>query len=329
MLEFFRRNLFLNSLMLLPYTFLVRIESLMNTNQPNYANDLSPFSAWINELIPSVFTQNILACILIFLQAAYINRIAVKHRIQGQNTLWPGLIYILLCSIIPQYTYLSVVLMANTFILAAFSDIFKIYKRPFAVKYIFNSGVFISIAAMLYPPYIAFLLAGFIGLAIIRSFKTKEMLQYLSGVLVPFMLYGSWTFYNGVFQEKMEGLVEGKFGFPSDIIPKDTEGYIFLGLTLLIVFIAIFSYSAYNMKKSIQVQKKIDILFWMILSAMIALFITDNLTVDHILVLTIPLSILLSMNLQKIKSPIFSELVHLGILILIFVLHFGVLVLPN
>lgn len=327
MLEFFRRNLFLNSLMLLPYTIVVRIESLMYADQPAYASDLSPFISWVNELIPSILLQNIIACILVFLQAAYINRIVVKHRMGSEITLWPGLVYILLCSIVPDFTYLSVVLIANTFILAAFSDIFKIYKRPFAVKYIFNSGVFISIAAMIYPPYIAYLLAGFIGLAIIRSFKTKEMLQYLCGVLVPFMLYGSWTFYKGVFQEKMVALSDNKFGFPSDLIPSDNRGYIYIGLILLIVFISIFSYGNYSMKKSIQVQKKIDILFWMIASAMIALFINDNLTADHLLMLAIPLGILLSMNLLKINSPILPELIHLGILILIGVLHFGVLVI--
>ena len=315
--------------MLLPYTLLVRIESLMNPNQPSYASDLSPFIAWVNEIIPSILIQNILACLLIFLQSAYINRIVVKHRIGGQITLWPGLVYILLCSIVPGYTYLSVVLIANTFILAAFSDIFKIYKRPFAVKYIFNSGVFISLAAMLYPPYIAYLLAGFIGLAIIRSFKTKEMLQYLSGVLTPFILYGSWTFYRGALQKKMGGLVEGKFGFPSDIIPKDTQGYIYLGAIILIVVISILSYGTYSMKKSIQVQKKIDILFWMIFSTMIALFINDRLTVDHLLMLSIPLCIMLSMNLLNIKSAIFPELIHLGILILIFIFHFRVLNLDH
>jgi len=170
-------------------------------------------------------------------------------------------------------------------------------------------------------PYIAYLLAGFIGLAIIRSFKTKEMLQYLCGVLVPFMLYGSWTFYKGVFQEKMVALSDNKFGFPSDLIPSDNRGYIYIGLILLIVFISIFSYGNYSMKKSIQVQKKIDILFWMIASAMIALFINDNLTADHLLMLAIPLGILLSMNLLKINSPILPELIHLGILILIGVLH--------
>ena len=138
MLEFFRRNLFLNSLLLLPYTLLVRIESLMHADQPSYASELSPFIAWFNDLIPSILTQNILACLLVFLQAVYINRIVVKHRMGSQITLWPGLVYILLCSIIPQCTYLSAVLIAYSFILAAFSDIFKIYKRPFAVNFIFR-----------------------------------------------------------------------------------------------------------------------------------------------------------------------------------------------
>jgi len=313
--------------MLLPYTILVRIESLMHPDQPTYASELSPFVSWVHELIPSVLSQNILACILIFLQAAYINRIVVKHRMGSQITLWPGLVYILLCSLIPQFTYLSAVLLANTFILAAFSDIFKIYKRPFAVKFIFNSGFFISIAAMIYPPYISFLLAGFIGLAIIRSFKTKEMLQYLSGVLVPFVLYGTWTFYRGVFHEKMGALINNQFGFPSDLIPTDKQGYLYLAIIFLTIIFSVFSYGKYTMKKSIQVQKKVDILFWMLASTLIALFINDHLTPDHLLMMAIPLGILLSMNLLKINSDIIPELIHLGILILIGVLHFKVLVL--
>lgn len=325
MLEFFRRNIFLNSLMLLPYTFLVRVESLMHADQPSYASDLSPFISWVNELIPSLLVQNILACFLVFIQAVYINRIVVKHRMGIEITLWPGVVYILLCSLIPQFTYLSAVLIANTFILAAFSDIFKIYKRPFAVKFIFNSGVFISIAAMIYPPYIAYLLAGFIGLAIIRSFKAKEMLQYLSGVLVPFILYGSWTFYRSAFQEKMGALVSNKFGFPADIIPKDKFDYIYLGIILLIILITIFSYGTYSMKKSIQVQKKFDILFWMIISALIALCMNEHLTLDHLLMLAIPLSVLLSMNLLKMKSVITTEMIHLSVLIIMGLLHFGVI----
>jgi len=311
--------------MLLPYTLLARIESLMHADQPSYAGDLSPLIGWVNEMIPSLLLQNTLACFLVFMQAVYINRIVVKHRIGIEITLWPGVVYILLSSLIPQFTYLSTVLIANTFILAAFSDIFKIYKRPFAVKFIFNSGVFISIAAMIYPPYIAYLLAGFIGLAIIRSFKTKEMLQYLSGVLVPFVLYGSWTFYRSVWQEKMGALVNNKFGFPADIIPKDKYDYIYLGLILLLIIITVFSYSSYSMKKSIQVQKKIDILFWMSASALIALFINEHLTLDHLLMLSIPLSILLSMNLLKMKSVITTEMIHLSVLILMGLLHFGVI----
>lgn len=311
--------------MLLPYTFLVRIESLIHIDQPSYASDLSPFISWVNEMIPSLFVQNLLACFLVFIQAVYINRIVVKHRMGIEITLWPGVVYILLCALIPQFTYLSAVLIANTFILAAFSDIFKIYKRPFAVKFIFNSGLFISIAAMIYPPYIAYLLAGFIGLAIIRSFKTKEMLQYLSGVLVPFLLYGSWTFYQRVFQEKMGALIDNKFGFPADIIPKDKFDYLYLGIILFIILITIFSYSTYSMKKSIQVQKKVDILFWMIASTLLALFINEHLTLDHLLMLTIPLSVLLSMNLLKIKSVITTEMIHLSVLILMGLLHFGVI----
>ena len=327
MLELFRRNLFINSLLLLPYTILVRIESLLHADRSTTVEHISPFVSWIYELVPSTLTQNILACILIFFQAVYINRIVVKHRIASEITLFPGLIYIILVSLLPQYTYLSPVLIANTFILMAFSEIFKIYKRPFVMKQIFNSGFMISIAAIIYLPYIIYILAGIIGLAIIRSFKTKEILQYLSGIVIPVFLYGSWVFYKRHLVEKMGSIYSGKLGFPSHILNIDMQGYLGLAAITVILLYCFFSYSGYLMKKSIQVQKKIDILFWLSFFAVVSILIYDHLDYDHLLMLAIPLSILLSMSLIKINNTMIAELLHLTVLIGIGLFHFGLVTL--
>lgn len=303
----------------------MRIHSLLYPMVPAYASDLSAFSTWVFDVMPSPLVQNIVACLLVYLQAVYINRIVVKHRIASEITLFPGLVYVLLCSILPEYTYLSPVLIANTFVLMAVSDIFKIYKKPFVVEYIFNSGVFLAIATMIYFPYLLFWIAGFISLAIIRSFKLREMLQYASGLILPLFLYGTWSYYNRSLSENWSTLVSGKLGIVDNIIPSDTEGFITLGVVMLLVVIAVFSYNSYMMKKSIQVQKKVDILFWLAIFSLLSLIFSNELLRDHLLILSVPLSIFLSMNLIKVKNPLLAELGHLSVLILIGLLHFNVI----
>lgn len=293
--------------------------------QPERAVELSPITSWINDMIPSLLWQHIIACVLIFVQAAYINRIVVKHRIASVITLWPGLIYILLVSLLPSYSYLSPVLIANTFILMVLSDIFKIYKKPFVVEYIFNAGVFISLASMIYSPYIIFAGAAFIGLAIIRSFKSKEIIQFFSGLFVPYFLYGTWKYYRGSTMADSLSLINFNLGWPDQLLPTQNYHYVLLAALAMILVIVIFSYGSNMMKKSIQTQKKIDILYWFMAFGMISLLFTDRMAYDHIIVLAIPLAVMLDMNLLRVSNTMLAELLHLGVLIFIGLLHFQVL----
>lgn len=324
MLELFRRNLFFNSLLLFPYAVLVRIQSLLQADQPAYAADLSPFAQWVYSWVPSLWVQNLLACVLVFLQAAYINRIIVKHRMSGVMTLFPGLIYVLLCSLMPDYTYLSPVLIANSFLIAACSDVFKVYKKHDGAAYIFNSGVFLGIASLIYLPYLYIAIAVFVGLIILRSFKVKELLQYLIGLLTPFYLYFSWAYYRGELSESYSSIISNRIGWPSDIIHNGQMYFLVIFIGLL-VGLAIISYSSYLAKKSIQAQKKIDILYWIMLFSAVALVSCNMMTFDHLLMLAFPMSVLLSMNLLRVNNPIVAELGHLATLAIIGLIHFGVI----
>lgn len=326
MLELFRRNIFFNSLMLLPYALLVRVHSLWEPQRPDYADVLSPISTWINEMIPSLLVQNILACILVFLHAVYINRIAVKHRLTGEMTLFSGLIYIVLCSLIPAYTYLSPVLIANTFVIIAISAVFKIYKKPEAVTPVFNSGFFIGLAAMIYLPSIWIAVAAFVGLIVMRSFKVRELIQFLIGLFSSWYIMFSWWYHKGIFAQQFNSLVTDRWGWPEFLHGNQLQWILAAVIGLHLVMI-VFSYNSYGSKKSIQVHKKIDILYWCMLFAGAGMVSAQLLSIDHMLLLAFPMSICLCMNLLKIKNPVVAELGHLAILVLIGLVHFGLIVL--
>ncbi|MDF1694209.1 MAG: DUF6427 family protein [Saprospiraceae bacterium] len=278
---------------------------------------------FIFNFLESGIGQNIFAIVLIYFHVLYINRLVIKHRLSNPITLLPGMFYALLVSILPEYAMLSPYLIGNTFVLIALGQISITYKKPKSADILFDVGFFIAVAGLIVPVYIFLLLLGFIGIFVLRSMKIKELLQMCSGILLVLFAYSGILYLIDI--EIIPELAK------VSIIPRlllvDLRGMM-LYKVLIIVGIAIFavlSYGKYTVKKSIQVQKKIDILFWFMMVQLLMLFMYTSLNANQSLMLFIPLSILLSFNFIRIKSNLVQELIHLGVLILLFTLNFGLL----
>ena len=139
MLSLFRQNLFFNSLLLLPYTILIRIHSLIHPE--SYIS--SEIEGWLNSSIFSQLqsvpiVQSILAILLIFLQAVSINFILNRHRLSLRPNLFPGAFYVLLVSLSSEHLFLNPVLFANVFFLIAIVNLFKTYRVARVSGAIFN-----------------------------------------------------------------------------------------------------------------------------------------------------------------------------------------------
>jgi len=120
MLGIFRHNLFINSILLLPYTIILRIYSLIYPS----AYESSQVDGWINYSVFSFLLeypriQAIIAILIIFIQAVCINYIVNKHRLLVRPNLFPGLLYILLTSFHKEFLLLNPIILANFFLLIA------------------------------------------------------------------------------------------------------------------------------------------------------------------------------------------------------------------
>ena len=71
--------------------------------------------------------------------------------------------------------------------------------------------------------------------------------------------------------------------------------------------------------------RKVDILFWFMIVQLIMVFFYIQMNAHLALLIFVPLSILLSISFLRIKSNLIQELVHLGGLIILFALNFGLL----
>jgi len=319
----FKNNLFINSILLLPYVIILRVRTLMSPVSYIIDNDDTVLVKTIFEWISSPIFQNIIAILLVYFQAVYINRLVIKHKLVQQNTLLPGLIYAVLVSMMPEITSLSPHLIANSFILIVLGQLFKIYKAPRVADNIFNVGFWIGIASLFVPNYIYLIVIGLFSIFILRSVKQKELVQLFSGLFTLFFLvFGSMYICDIKILEEAS-----KMNFSPHMSVFSIRGlaiYKFIGWFLLAVF-AVVNYNKYTIKKSIQAQKKVDILFWILFGSAVMLFLISDVVAYNVLLMCIPMAIFLNVNLMSIKSPLTQELIHAGFLVLLFSLNFGLI----
>lgn len=279
--------------------------------------------AWLLGFFESAWSQEVVASLFVFIQAVYLNRIIICNRLSQEITLLPGLCYIVLCSLIPSYTNLSLPLISNFFILMFISKAFKFYKRPKAASLVFDIGLHISLAAIFYWPCFILFLAGYISLMVLRSVKWQDRIHFLCGVLLPFAL---WWVYAHSYTENGKEVLQyiGTIGVFKSLLGYTPVEYLYISMVLILILSTLFKYGSLVKKKSIQVQKKIDILFWVLLCSGFAT-LWAGFDPPLLLISWIPVAYFLSQGLLSFKKPLNAELIHLFTLVFLFLLHFGIL----
>ena len=323
MLEIFRKNLFFNSLLLLPYTCILRINSLISPR----AYELHAEDGYLNHLIFTVLKehalwQSIIGIILVFFQATFINYIVNKNRIAVIPNLLPGLCYVVLVSAIPSFNILNPILIAITFLLVSINSLFKCANKFSNSGHIFNVSFFISLASHIYFPFWVFLFAGYISLVTIRSFKTKERIQYLFGVLIPYFLFSTYYNWYGTVATFLSSYLSDNTTFSNFTQGFSKYQIIVSGLFILLAVFSFFKYNDHRKKKTVAAQKKIDILYWFLIFTIPTLFFWKNLELTHFIILVPSLAVFIGMFLLKLKNRLLAELIHLGSVLMIFFTQF-------
>lgn len=319
MIQVFKRNLFFNSILLLGYAIVLRIHFFV-APLSGLSSGQHPIQEWILSWGGSPMSQQIIATLILFFQAVFINRIVITNRLSNQITLLPGMVYLFLCSILPATAPLSLVLIANTFLLIALARAFKVYRSASAAVYVFDIGLYVGIASIIYEPSLVMAVLAYLSLVIMRTVKWSDRVQLLAGMVCPYYLWYVSVAFTGT-----DTAVISYLGSIFTLaLPPTSQvlALVVLIVTVLLSLIQVFNYSAYTGKKSIQVQKKIDILYWFLLLTGVGTVLAHS-TIDHVLMLAIPLSFFLSQSILRFGNLMTAELIHLAFVVLILCYHFG------
>lgn len=280
---------------------------------------------WVYTLVgQSGIIPSIIATLLIFIEGWMLNGLVLRDRLGKEANLFPGVFFILICSVLPPFLHLSPLHLANFFYILALFELMGIYKKTNCATNLFNSGLWIAIGSMFYPSYLALFLLTIVVINTLRSLKLGDLLIVLCGILVPYIYAVAYYYWN----DKLAWFLGEQFpfhlGIPELHLPDPTLYYIsivFFGLLLLVV---LFSWGGFLMKNIIQVQKKINILYIAIILSVVAPFLVDEVSIDILLYLAVPLSVLTSFNFTNMPGQR-AEVIHLIWVAGLLYVHFLVL----
>lgn len=262
---------------------------------------------WIGS---QTLTAHIIAILLLVAQGFLINSIVIENRLSNEVNLFPGVFYVLVCCLLPDFLYLSPVLIGNTFILIALVELFSTYKSPSCADRIFNVGFWTGVASLFYVPFIFYFILINAGLNILRAFNLKERLMVIIGLLVPFFLVGLYFFAI----DRLDFFWENQFGSNISFLSVEGDiggwnGYVKALLFLALILFVVVNNSSYLTKRNIQAQKKISILYWVMISGLLGAAFQKNLALEHFILLAPALGVFLAFTFTELKRQ-WAESIH-------------------
>ena len=311
MLEFFKRNHLFNSLLLLPYAFIIRSVTIIF---PSARIEAEIFGTWGSDLIRETHQwgvgEFIVSTLLIFVQAVIINRLFIRQSMIGEINLFPGLAYVLLTSFHPAFIGVSSVLLANTTLLIALMYLFDILKKEKQEETRFMVGWWLAVSGLLYTPYLFLLLFGLIAMSILKTLKIKDIFQYLTGFLCPFLI--GWLV-RIIITEELNPMVThifDSFGIPAFGPFYGTSDAITASFLAILFLFSLLGYSQIISRKNIHAQKKIDTLYALVFFSFPMALFHESVSVHYLHVFMVPFCLFLAILLRMVKHPAIAESIH-------------------
>jgi len=131
----------------------------------------------------------VISFLLIYIQAIALTNFINRQRMMNRPNYFPGMAFMLITSLFPEWNYFSAPLIVNTILLFVLTSFFNIYNQPNAKASVFNIGLALGIASFIFFPSLSFFLWVLLALAVMRPFRINEWLICITGIMTPFYFY--------------------------------------------------------------------------------------------------------------------------------------------
>lgn len=314
MLSFFRTNQLLASSLLIIYAAALHVSAwyVPDNWQPQ---GYGLFADWIYQWIGAKSNiAHIIAVALVVIQGITVNVIDFSNKLSREQTLFPGVFLVLLSAMSPIFLHLTPYHLANTFLVFALMDLMHVYRKSRSAGHIYNAGLYLGIAFMFVPSYWVFIFFIFAALNVLRGFALRERLMVLSGFFTVLFLTGTTYFWLDRWPEFLAKQFDQIWVF-LDFGNISRFGVIHLSVLALILAVTLLQQSRLQQKRVMQSQKKIDVLYWMLLLGGVSTLFHKQVAEAHALVVIPALGMLTGMQVAALPKRT-AELLHFFLFVL-------------
>lgn len=265
------------------------------------------------------------SCILIFIESLLINYIVKKNEIIDTTAYLPALIYIILMSLQPEMLSLHPIVIANLFMLLALIRLMNTYKKETAYSEVFDTGMFIALAAIFYTPSFVFIFVLWAGLVIIRPFIWREWIISLFGFATPLLFFVFYYFWNGILDTLVSQVIQNTVIAPHKSfqwVSFSIDEYIQICILLLAGFFSFGKLLDDLGKSTVRIRNNLLLLFYFILLSLVSIIFAPGYSISYLSFLSIPFSIFISNYFLFARKTWIAEVLFLLLVLSIFINQF-------
>lgn len=322
----FRENNGFNAFLLFAYGFLLKLPYFTHPVIPDATPadgflyyKLLAFMGSFGHSYPFIYP--LIAYILLYTQALTFNQLIGEQRLMYKPHYLVAMSYLLITSLVPEWNYLSSVLITNSVMVWAWPRMVSMYNHPHPKAIIFNIGLALGICSFFYLPSLLFLLLLGIALLIFRPFSITEWLVALVGILCPYYFLFLYLYLSGQFS--LAVLLPNMTIFP----PRFKFDFVFCTRIVLLTLPLLIGWYYIQRNRGrmlIQVRKSVALLLCYLCFALLLPLVNGFAGLEYWVLAAIPLSVYHAAGYLYARRIYWVQLLHwltVLFIVLCFVFH--------
>jgi hypothetical protein len=274
----FKQKASANAFLLFIYALVLKFPLFLHPYLPVLHPEDNYLYRFVLSALNTLFGHNalpygILSFIILFSQATLLNSICNYHKLLPRSNYLPAMCYILVTSLMPDWGHFSAPLLINSIMIWCWYRMVALYNNHSPVTAIFNIGLLLGFATLLYVPAIAFLFLLLFALLIMRPFRIQEWFVGFVGFTSPYYFL----------------VPHIRFTFPA--IPGSI--WIIISISLLVIpFVIGGIYVQNNLNKMlIQIRKSWSLILVFFISAILVIIINKAGSYENWIVTAMPFAV--------------------------------------
>lgn len=298
--------------------FLWPVEPYLDNSQAQPLYSL--FVKW--NFFSNGYINSIIGFSLVLFEAFLINRIVNRFNLISKTTCLPALLYVLLMSFHPGGLTVHPTLFSNLFTLLIFYNLFYSNDEQGNFQSVLSMGFYLSMASMFYFPII-FLLPFFLFIVpSIGARPGKELLIFLSGMILPYYFLGFFFFMTNQLPDAEGHYVTFFSNFFNISFDNRLFEFITLGFLAVIFIMAVVKTLGTLFEMIIATRRKIIFLLLLSLGIALGVGFSSDPFIDGILAFIPVSTIIVGKFLSEMRHTILADVLLITLVAVIIISRF-------